>query len=226
MLPISTSFNLCTSEVLKPTKKNSDRKHEIFVVSNSSILFDQPICLCDEDQKLFFNDIVANLDLLAGKTKRRCKQIILRMKKRGFIEFSAFSTNEVVLITVRQKSTKTNVSRTDEDETDASNYFLKIQKIQLVDLRQHLESYTNTLPVFGFNSGRYDVKLFNSYLIPYQINVKETETSVIKIAEDFLSFKIGDSQLLDFLNFFFGRSNSLKSFLKVYKTIEIKGYFP
>ena len=126
----------------------------------------------------------------------------LENEKRGFIEFSAFITNEVVLITVRQKSTKTNVSRTDGDETDASNYFLTIQKTQLVDLRQHLESYTNTLPVFGFNSGRYDVKLFNSYLIPYQINVKETETSVIKIAKDFLSFKIGDSQLLDF--FFLG----------------------
>ena len=59
-----------------------------------------------------------------------------------------------------------------EGETDASAHFLRIQKNQLIDLMQHLERYTNTLPVFGFSGGRFDIKLIKSYLIPYLINKK------------------------------------------------------
>ena len=90
---------------------------------------------------------------------------------------------------------------------------------------QHLERYTNTLPVFGFNSGRYDINLIESYLIPYLINEKEIELSVIKKASDFVSFKFGDVQLLDIIKFL-GGGTTLDSFLKAYKASEMKGYFP
>ena len=81
-------------------------------------------------------------------------------------------------------------------------------------MKQHLERYINTLPVFGFNSGRYDLNLIKSYLIPYLICDKEQETSVIKKANDFLSFK------------FLGGATTLDSFLKAYKASETKGFFP
>ena len=86
---------------------------------------------------------------------------------------------------------------------------------------QYLERYTNTLPVFGFNSGRYDINLIKSYLIPYLINEKEIEPSVIKKANDFVSFKFGDVQLLDIMNFL-GGTTTLDSFLKAYKASEMK----
>ena len=73
-----------------------------------------------------------------------------------------------------------------------STQLLRVQKNQLIDLKQHLERYVNTLPVFGFISGRYDLKLIKSYLIPYLIRDKEQKTSVIKKANDFISFKFGD----------------------------------
>ena len=66
----------------------------------------------------------------------------------------------------------------EEEETDASTHFLRIQKNQLIDLMQYLERYTNTQPVFGFNSGRYDINLIISYLNPYLINEKEIEPSI------------------------------------------------
>ena len=69
---------------------------------------------------------------------------------------------------------------------------------------QHLERYTNFLPVFGFNSGRCDVNLNKSYFLPYLINEKEIEPSVIKKANDFVSFKCGDVQLMDFMKFLGG----------------------
>ena len=75
------------------------------------------------------------------------------------------------------------------EETDMSTQFLRMQKNQLIDLKQDLERYVNTLPVFGFNSRRYDLNLIKSYLILYLINDKEAEPMVIKKANDFISFK-------------------------------------
>ena len=42
----------------------------------------------------------------------------------------------------------------DSEEADMSTQFLRIQKNQLIILKQNLERYINTSPVFGFNSGR------------------------------------------------------------------------
>ena len=91
-----------------------------------------------------------------------------------------------------------------------STQFLRIQKNQLIDLKQHLERYVNT---FGFNSGRYDLNLIKSYLIPYLICDKEIEPTVIKKANDFISFKFGDVQSLDIMKFL-GGATTLDSFLK------------
>ena len=66
-----------------------------------------------------------------------------------------------------------------------STQFLRMPKNQLIDLKQNLERYDNMLPVFGFNSGRYDLSLIKSYLIPYLINDKEAEPTVIKKANNF-----------------------------------------
>ena len=88
----------------------------------------------------------------------------------------------------------------------------------LIDLMQHLERYTNTLAVFGFNSGRYDKNLIKSYLIPYLINGKEIEPSVIKKANDNVSFKIEDVQLLDIMKFL-GGATTLDSFSKLTKPV-------
>ena len=89
---------------------------------------------------------------------------------------------------------------------------------------QHLERYTNTLTVFGFNSGRFDINIIRSYLIPYLINENETEPSVIKKANDFVAFKFEDVQLLDVVKFLVG-ATALDSFINAYKASEMKGYF-
>ena len=79
----------------------------------------------------------------------------------------------------------------------------------------------NTLPVFGFNSGRYDPNLIKSYLVPHLICDKEIEQTVIKKANDFISFKIGDTQLLEILKFL-GGATTLDSFLKPIKLVKPK----
>ena len=113
----------------------------------------------------------------------------------------------------------------DNEEKDASTQFLQMQKNQLIDLQEHLERYCNVLPVFRFNSSKYDINLIKSYLLPILINERNMEPTVIKKANQFVSFKFGDVQLLDIMNLF-GGGTSLDSFLKAYKTSETKGFFP
>ena len=113
----------------------------------------------------------------------------------------------------------------EEEEKDLSTQFLQMQKNQLIDLQEHFERYCNVLPVFGFNSAKYDINLIKSYLLPILVNEQDIEPTVIKKANQFVSFKFGDIQLLDIMNFL-GGATSLDSFLKAYKTKETKGFFP
>ena len=112
-----------------------------------------------------------------------------------------------------------------EEEKDLSTQFLQMQKNQIIDLQEHFERYCNVLPVFGFNSAKYDINLIKSYLLPILVSERDIEPTVIKKANQFVSFKIGDIQLLDNMNFL-GGATSLDSFLKANKTKETKGFFP
>ena len=111
------------------------------------------------------------------------------------------------------------------NEICTSTQFLKIQKNKLNDLREVLERYCNAFPVFGFNSAKYDLNLIKSFLLPILVNERDLEPTVIKKANEFISFKFGDFPLMDIMNFL-GGATSLDSSLEVYKTSETKGFFP
>ena len=113
----------------------------------------------------------------------------------------------------------------DNEEKDASTQFLQMQKNQLIELQEHLERYCNVLPVFRFNSAKYDINLIKPSLLPFLINEKNMEPTVNEKANQFVSFKLGDVQLLDIMNFL-GGATGLDSFLKAYRTAETKGFFP
>ena len=98
-----------------------------------------------------------------------------------------------------------------------------MQKNQLIDLQEHFERYCNTLPVFGFNSGKYDISLIKSYLMPNLVNEQQIEPTVIKKANQFVSFKFGDVQILG-IKYFLGGATSLDSFLKAYKTEKFRRF--
>ena len=111
------------------------------------------------------------------------------------------------------------------EENQLSTQFLQMQKNHLIDLQEHFERHCNTLPVFGFNSAKYDINLIKSYLLPSLVNERQIEPAVIRKVNQFVSFKFGDVQLLDIRNFL-GGATSLDSFLKAYKTEKTKGFFP
>ena len=65
--------------------------------------------------------------------------------------------------------------------------------------------------------------MIKSYLILYLIRDKEQETSVIKNANDFISFKFADVQFLDIMKLLVG-ATTVDSFLKAYKASETEGF--
>ena len=101
----------------------------------------------------------------------------------------------------------------------------RYQKNRIIDLQESLERCCNVLPVFGFNSAKYDLNLIKSFLLPILVNERDIEPTVINERNQFISFKFADFQLLDIMNFL-GGATSLNSFLKAYKTSETKGFFP
>ena len=112
----------------------------------------------------------------------------------------------------------------DNEEKDASTQYLQMQKNQLIELQEHLERYCNLLPVFGFSSAKY-INLIKSYLLPILINERNMEPTVIKKANQIVSFKFGDVQLLDNMNFL-GGATTPDLFLEAYKTSKTEGFFP
>ena len=111
------------------------------------------------------------------------------------------------------------------EEKDLSTQLLQMRKNQINDLQAPFECYCNVLPVFGFNSAKYDLILIKSYLLPILVNDRDIEPTVINKANQFVPFKFGYIQLVDITNFL-GGATSLDSFLKAYKTKQTKGFFP
>ena len=105
----------------------------------------------------------------------------------------------------------------------ASTQILQIQKNQLIDLQQSVERHCNVLPAFGFNSANYDLNLIKSYMLPSFVNKRDIEPTVIKKANQLISFKFGDFQLLDILSW---RSNKPWLILEGIRNFRNQKIFP
>ena len=200
-------------------------KHVPISVSISSNLFEEPFFICSKDPKDLIISFVTKLELIADKSKAE-----MRMKFES-VENAIKSKLNVLFEKLGNRRTKKYRSFeyedecVEDDEENVSTQFLQQQKNQMVELLENYERYVNTLPVFGFNSGKYDLNLIKEYLIPYLINDRDIQPTVIKKSNQFVSFKFGNIQFLDILSFL-GGATSLDSFLKAYGASETKGFFP
>ena len=202
------------------------RNHVPISVSISSNLIPEPIFLCNAKPHHHISSFITALEGLATQSKAQMKLNFIEVESAIKIKLCA------ILEQLNQRRNRAErVSNfvdnciVEEEEEDLSTQFLQMQKNQLIDLREHFERYCNVLLVFGFNSGKYDIKLIKSYLLPIFVNERDIEPTVIKKANQFVSFKFGDIQLLDIRNFL-GGATSLDSFLKAYQTKETNGSSP
>ncbi len=194
--------------------------------SISSNLIPEPIFLCNANPHHLISSFITALEGLATQSKAQMKL--------NFIEVETAIKTKVCAVLEQLNQRRNRAERVsnfvddcivEEEEKDLSTQFLQMQKNQLIDSQEHFERYCNVLPVSGFNSAKYDINLIKSYLLPILVNERDIESTVIKKANQFVSFKFGDIQLLDIMNFL-GGATSLDSFLKAYKTKETKGFFP
>ena len=200
-------------------------KHVPISVSISSNLIPEPNFLRNANPYLISSFITA-LEGLATQSKAQMKLNFIEVETAIKIKLCA------ILEQLNQRRNRAErVSNfvddciVEEEEKDLSTKFLLMQKNQSIDLQEHFERYCNVLPVFGFNSAKCDINLIKSYLLPILVNERDFEPTVIMEANQFVSFKFGDIQLLGIMNFP-GGATSLDSFLKVCKTKETKGSFP
>ena len=162
-----------------------------------SNLIPEPIFLCNSDPRHLVSSFISTLEGLATQSKTQMKLKFIEVETAIKIKLSS------VLEQLNQRHSQSErviAFEDDEcfndtaDEKELSTQFLQMQKNQLNDLEEHFERYCNTLPVFGFNSAKYDINLIKSYLLPILVNERQIEPTVIKKANQFVSFKFGDVQ--------------------------------
>ena len=196
------------------------------LVSVSSNLIPKPIFLCNASPHDLISSFITALGGLATQSKAQMQL--------NFIEVETAIKIKLCAILEQLNQRRNRAERVsnfvedcimEEEEKDLSTNFLQMQKNLSIDKQEHFERYCNVLPVCGFNIANYDINLIKSYLLPMFVNKRGIERTVIKKADQFVSFKFGGVQLLGIVNFI-GGATSLDSFLKAYKTKETKGFFP
>ena len=95
------------------------------------------------------------------------------------------------------------------EEQDQTTQFL--QRYWVIDIQEQVERYCILLPVFGFESAKYVLILFRSYLLPILVNERDMESTVIKNDNYFVSLKIGEIQVFALMNFLYGATNPYSS---------------
>ena len=170
-------------------------KHVPISVSIWSNLIPEPIFLCNANPHHLILSFITALEGLATQSKAQMKLNFIEVETA--IKIKLYAKLEQLnqrRIRAERVSNFVDDCIVEEEEKDFSTQFLQMQKNQLIDLQEHFERYCNVLPVFGFNSAKYDFNLIKSYLLPILVNERDVERTVIKKANQFVSFKFGDIQ--------------------------------
>ena len=138
-------------------------KHVSISVSISSNLVDEPIFICNSDPHHLVASFIGALENLASQSKAKMKNL--------FRDIETTIKNKLgsILEKLTQRHNRRKQADLDDcgNENCASTQFLQIQKNQLIDLQESLKRYCNVLPVFGFNSAKYDLNLINPICYPF-----------------------------------------------------------
>ena len=209
-------------------------RHVPISVAISSNLCDQPIFICCSDPRELVSRFVDELRKLSEKSATQYRELF----KNELDEIAKRINQLIEELPRRKKRQPTNDNLLDEahednneeiDDEDIQNdptlMGLFQEKETLTRVLLELEKYCDYLPVFGFNSSKYDLNLIKQYLLEYLLLEHECSPSVIKVSNKYISCSFMGIQFLDILNFL-GGATSLDKFLKAYGASEEKGFFP
>ena len=135
-------------------------KHVPIPVSISSNLIAKPIFLCNSNPRDLVESLIDAVESLASQSKAQMKLRLLEVEKafKSKLTRTLESLNERRCRNQRVFVFEDRCFEDDNEEEDASTQILQRQKNHLIELQEHLERYCNVLPVFGFNSAKYDIR--------------------------------------------------------------------
>ena len=150
-------------------------KHIPISVSIASNLVKEPIFFSNSDHHHLVTSFIGARENLALQSKAIKKDLFFDIETTINIKLGS------ILEKLTQRHNRREQAELDDcdNETCTSTQFFQIQKKQSTDLREHLERYCNVLPLFGFNSAKYDLNLIKSYLLPILVNERNIEPTVI-----------------------------------------------
>ena len=133
------------------------RKHVPISVSISSNLLTQPIFICNEDPLQLSRDFVSCLANIAEKSTlliwEKLQNFTSRLEENYWLPRDKDPVRE-------NEGLVNDDAETDEEDEEDSNFTRDRRELKVLSsLRQDLENYYNTIPVFGCNSSRYDLNL-------------------------------------------------------------------
>ena len=145
-------------------------KHVPISVSISTNLIPEPIFLCNPNPHHLIWSFITALEGLATQSKAPMKL--------NFIEVETAIKIKLCAILEQLNQRRNRAERVSnfvddcvvEEEKDLFTQILQMQKNQVIHLQEHFERNCNVLPVFGFNSAKYDINLIKSYLLPILVN--------------------------------------------------------
>ena len=168
-------------------------KHVPISVSIFSNILALPMFLCNSNPRNLVESFIDAVEGLATQSKAQMKlkfpevETVTKSKLTRTLE----TLNERRCRNQRVSEFEDQCFNDDNEEKDASTQILQMQKNQFIELQEFFERHCNVLPVFGFNSAKYVINLIKFYLLPILINKTNMEPTVIKKANQFVSFKFG-----------------------------------
>ena len=140
-----------------------------------------PIFLCNSNPRVLVQSFIDALEGLTTQSKAHMKLKFLEVETaiKSKLTRTLQSLNERRCRNQQVFEFEDQCFEDDNEENGALTQVLQMQKNQLIELQEHLERYCNVLPVFGFNSAKYDINLIKSYLLTILINGRNMEPTVI-----------------------------------------------
>ena len=197
------------------------RKHVPISVSISSNLLEETIFLCNSDPNQLIRDFASNLELISPKIA-----ILLKEKLQNFIsrlEEKYWLARDKVPVQENERLISDEAETGEEDEQDSNSTRDRRELKILSSLRQDLENYYSTIPVFGFNSLKYDLNLIKENLLLHLLTERNVVPKEIRTGNKYIGMKFLGLQFLDILNFL-GGATTLDNFPKAYGPSEEKGF--
>ena len=185
--------------------------HVPICVSVASDILEETIFLCNEDPKQLVVEFVQALEELAVQAEADMREKMLPYLR------------DVENMIGGEAAVSENVENQPDELPDEDKYE-KLRIAQLKQIRKQFLRYISQFPVFGYNSGRYDLNLIKTYLIPHLVR-QGVKIETTKKTNNFVSLQFNNIQFLDIINFL-GGGGTLDSFLKAYGASETKGFFP